>query len=445
MRRFRTPENAGCGIAWVIGGELQTIQVTDDDWGFSVVSVGSDTDDAGDTYFCRDETLAHEIGHNLGQTHNIENSSSSGAHPYSYGYRETSSSGFYTIMSYPIPSTQQVAIPYFANPNVFYQGRTTGNASSADNVRSMQQTIPTIAQFRAQVVPLAGRARSDINNDGRSDILWTMGSQVAYWVMNGAAMQSSVYAGDATPGFTLMTTGDFNGDGAGDFVFSNGSTLRFLLNNGNGTGFLMSSAPAGGSWKPFSAVDMNGDGRSDLVWRFGSQVSYWQMNGSTIEQSVYAGDASPGFSAMCVADFNGDGKGDFVFSNGSLLRVWINNGNGTSFTSFTYAAGGEWKPFTAGDVNGDGKDDLIWRYGSQVSFWAMNGGTVLSSTYVGDATPGFRVVTLSDFSGDGAGDFVFSNGSTLKIWINNGNGTGFTQTQRDAGGAWTLFDPNIVE
>src|SRR3546814_2862274 len=76
VRAFRTPENAGCGIAWLIGGGETGIVQADAPFGYSVVSGGTDLDEGDDnTYFCREETLAHELGHNMGQAHNDEDSS----------------------------------------------------------------------------------------------------------------------------------------------------------------------------------------------------------------------------------------------------------------------------------------------------------------------------------------------------------------------------------
>src|SRR3546814_12206531 len=60
VRAFRTPENAGCGIAWLIGGGETGIVQADAPFGYSVVSDGTDLDEGDDnTYFCREETLAH--------------------------------------------------------------------------------------------------------------------------------------------------------------------------------------------------------------------------------------------------------------------------------------------------------------------------------------------------------------------------------------------------
>ncbi|MGH6977827.1 MAG: reprolysin-like metallopeptidase, partial [Brevundimonas sp.] len=102
VRAFRTPQNNGCGIAWLIGGEQSGITKEDAPFGYSVVSDGTDLDEDDDnTYFCREETLAHEMGHNMGQAHNEDDSDGAGVHAYSYGYRESSSTGFYTVMAYP--------------------------------------------------------------------------------------------------------------------------------------------------------------------------------------------------------------------------------------------------------------------------------------------------------------------------------------------------------
>jgi hypothetical protein len=95
-------------------------------------------------------TLAHEVGHNMGCAHDRLNSSSAGAYPYSYGYRFTANSVQYrTIMAYA-PGT---LIPYFSNPNVSYLGAPTGIAdgqtNSADNARTINNTSATVQAFFA--------------------------------------------------------------------------------------------------------------------------------------------------------------------------------------------------------------------------------------------------------------------------------------------------------
>ena len=57
VRDFQTPENEGCGIAWLNGADKKEISPTaDDDFGFAVVSDGYDTGTDNKEYFCAPET-----------------------------------------------------------------------------------------------------------------------------------------------------------------------------------------------------------------------------------------------------------------------------------------------------------------------------------------------------------------------------------------------------
>ena len=100
-------------------------------------------------------SLAHEIGHNMGNKHDRESTTGSGAYPYSYGFRRCVSdgTGFRTVMAYSCTGASRVA--WFSNPNAYYNGYATGIAyetsptSSADNARSMNNTAATVAAFRS--------------------------------------------------------------------------------------------------------------------------------------------------------------------------------------------------------------------------------------------------------------------------------------------------------
>ena len=243
VRQFREPENDGCGIAWLLGGSQSAITQNDAAFAYSVSSDGSDLRESdGKTYFCRDETLAHEAGHNMGQAHNQEDSTSGGAHTYSYGYREPSAAGFYTVMAYRVTDSSQFPIRYFANPSIAYQGRATGVANQSDNARSMNLTMPIIANFRAAIVPSANRVTSDVDADRRSDFVWYNSTtrRIAYWVMNGNAI---VRHGEQSTGggYNVLTNGDFNGDGRVDLVWV-GTAGDMQMWQGNGNTF---------DWRPF--------------------------------------------------------------------------------------------------------------------------------------------------------------------------------------------------
>ena len=98
-----------------------------------------------------EQTLAHELGHNMGSTHDRETESINGylqfgAYQYSFGYRQDGPPAFATVMAY---SSGQPWIGYFSSPSSMGCGARCGVAQRADNVRSLNATAPQVAAFRA--------------------------------------------------------------------------------------------------------------------------------------------------------------------------------------------------------------------------------------------------------------------------------------------------------
>jgi hypothetical protein len=98
-------------------------------------------------------TLAHELGHNMGNAHDRA-TGGTGAFPYSYGYRDEIGK-FRTIMAYACPTVSCPRVKYFSNPRLLYIGRPLGidhtinPANSADNARSMNDVRQIVAAWRA--------------------------------------------------------------------------------------------------------------------------------------------------------------------------------------------------------------------------------------------------------------------------------------------------------
>lgn len=99
------------------------------------------------------DTLAHELGHNMGNAHDRV-SGGTGVFAYSYGYRDEVGR-FRTIMAYACPTVSCLRIKYFSNPRLLYNGRplgidhTVNPTSSADNARSMNDVRQIVAAWRA--------------------------------------------------------------------------------------------------------------------------------------------------------------------------------------------------------------------------------------------------------------------------------------------------------
>ncbi len=130
------------GIAWLINDSAGA-----PDFGFSVNRVQQ----LHFTY-----TLAHELGHNMGNHHSRNQSASpapasGGVFDYSTGWRWTGSNGvgYVSVMTY---EEGDFETPYFSNPNVNYNGAPTGSYSGtyapADNARSMREMQEVIADYR---------------------------------------------------------------------------------------------------------------------------------------------------------------------------------------------------------------------------------------------------------------------------------------------------------
>ncbi len=135
-------EASGGGVAG-IGYVMTAVQPWFRDYAFTVV---------GRAYTGSYNTLAHELGHNLGCAHDRQNSASQAAFPYSYGYRFNGSDGvqYRDIMAYA-PGTP---IPYYSNPDITYMGTPIGipdgQPNSADNARTINATAPLTENFLAK-------------------------------------------------------------------------------------------------------------------------------------------------------------------------------------------------------------------------------------------------------------------------------------------------------
>lgn len=175
LRRYWRQQQTYCGVAYLPGaGAVGSIDpATDDVLGVAVTGDGPDANGSGAS--CGDLTFAHEIGHNLGSTHNVENAGGNrGLFGYSFGHRVDCN--FRTIMGYhssrsgiscPNGGLFETWVPAFSNPNRFNcNGQACGiaagdpdtanlddNTTPADNARSIRTEGWRVREYRDPPAP----------------------------------------------------------------------------------------------------------------------------------------------------------------------------------------------------------------------------------------------------------------------------------------------------
>ena len=433
VRDFQQPEQQGCGIAWLIGADQQEIvPASDAQWAYAVVSDGDDTGTDGHSYYCAPETLVHEASHLMGSAHDVANATNAtGRYPYSYGYK-TTNGNFFTIMAYG--DDGQTPYRVFSNPNITTCGGfACGVANQADNARSLNQTIPVVARFRATAVPFQNQAQGDVNGDSRSDIQWFNQSSgvLNIWLMNNASLSGN-FGRTISTMCTPRGFGDFNGDTRSDVAFTcaGDNTVYNWLSTGSGfTQEKVGNFSAG--WNLVSAADIDGDGKSDLIWHNPQAgiVNVWLMNGSGL--TGYFGKAiSPNCTARAFGDTNGDGRADITWTcvGDNTVYMWFSTGNDfTQQKVGNFSTG--WSLVSGSDVDGNGKSDLLWyqQTSGTLNVWLMDSAS-LAGNFSRTVSPACSPKGFGDYGADGRSDVMWtcSGDNTVYLWTSTGSG--YTQS-----------------
>lgn len=325
------------------------------------------------------------------------------------------------------------------------------------------------------------RTLSDVNGDGRTDILGFGEDGVYVSLANGdgsfrTPVRTSTAFGalSSSGGWTTndrfpRQVADANGDLHADiFGFgSNGVYVSFGVGDGNFTALRLvttafGEASSAGGWSsnekyPRLAADVNGDGRADIIG-FGNDgvyVSLGRADGTFASPALatsafgYA-SSSGGWSSNDrypreIADVNNDGRADIIGFGNNAVYVSFGQVDGTfsalilGLSQFGAApAGGGWSSQTSfprqlADVNGDHKIDLVG-FGNDGVYIALgNGnGTFQPSIFdigffgAGTAAGGWSSQDqyprfLADINHDGAADVVGFAGSGVYVAYSGGD------------------------
>jgi hypothetical protein len=426
VRPFKDPEQDSCGLAWLLGGGKQGIQAGQgwDDLAYSVIGDGEDVGSDGHTYFCRDETLAHEMGHNEGSAHDrqtaagddgvLDDPDDYGAFQYSFGYKTTSTTGnFYTVMAYG--DTGQTPYRVFSNPRItFCGGRACGTTTFEDNARSLGQTIPVVTGFRATKVPLGMGASYDFNGDGVSDVFWrnTSDGRDTIWKSANSATPQAVTTANNLD-WVIKGVGDFDGDGKADVLWRNLQDGRnSIWKSANSATPQAVTTINNLDWVVAGVGDFDGDGKDDILWRNNrdGRDTIWKSANSATPQAVTTANNFDWIIAG-VGDFDGDGKADILWRNlhDGRNSIWRSANSATPQT-VTTINNLDWAADGIGDFDGDGKADILWRNlrDGRNSIWrSANSATPLAVTTASNMD--WVIALVGDFNGDGKADILWRN------------------------------------
>lgn len=259
------PNQVSCGVAWVNGAPGGTITPQDVAFGYSV---SADWLTPDQTSICGAATFAHEIGHNLGFVHNVEQEGQVGGGVRSFAHGHRIDCNFGTIMAYTSTNEQIQACPpgspngiggettafFFSNPEVMRCppngtgacGRPFNDPDPADVARAAREESRNVVNFRAE----APRVVSSVLPITRSVQNGTAATAFAT-IINPAATGSTAtgcglrMAGATPAQFSYQTTtpanalsgaantpADIVAGGAQNFVFSVTSATDFADDQG---------------------------------------------------------------------------------------------------------------------------------------------------------------------------------------------------------------------
>lgn len=156
-----------------------TTEAGDPEYGFSLVRVKQAADDVNYTF-------AHEIGHNLGLGHHLEQNVEPGPGLFDYSaawrWQGGDARWYSTVMAYTegryfSDGNDSTMLPYFSNPDVYHEGGPTGHYRDGDNARTVRQTGRVVAAYRpdAKKPPVIGEfsvARDSIGPGESTTLKW---------------------------------------------------------------------------------------------------------------------------------------------------------------------------------------------------------------------------------------------------------------------------------
>ncbi len=223
---------------------------------------------------------------------------------------------------------------------------------------------------------------------------------------------------------------DINGDQKTDILFQDERIIGIWYMDGTdfiGTDTIRNAGPGTANWRVFGQADFTGDNSLDIAFQhFDGRLAIWEMQGNQkiSAQFIRNGQPSgPGWRAVSVADMDGDNHTDIVFQNtDGRVAIWYMDR--LDLVSSVLVRGTEalgWRVRGAGDVDGDLVADILVQHtDGRIAIW--KGGNFSTTINLNNGNPvGWRIVGLGDFNGDDQVDLLFrSVDNRLAVWLMDG-------------------------
>ncbi len=283
----------------------------------------------------------------------------------------------------------------------------------------------TFANTFTELIPVTNQAieTGDLDNDGDIDIVCTNGR---VYINNGSGtfsqLGSLLIKQNAGGTIAAIKITDINNDGKNDIIWANSSNganafNEVWLNTGTtgnaaftySTGFVSAST----NNNSIDIADIDADGDKDVViGGFDNAVQVFKNASGVFTFQTHTGTYS---FKVVLNDWDKDGDLDLITwspYNGVGVRVFLNNGSGTFGTTF-YTSTIVGASVDFGDLNGDGYIDAVISNGSvtPTSILINNGCGLAVQPYTVNAAPHGAI--LGELSGDGKLDiFCMSRSGT---------------------------------